>query len=168
MVNLKSINRGMGGDCAVKRFYDWIKVTTSRPLGMRQQQKITPGHFLPSIEPVAHYQLPTSIACLSLTETSLSLLIIAFKYLVRQKMLQFSPTLSLNFLCGLEQNNIGKLTLPSTYLTQQCTHCLTLFIPGFFGSLVIRGGADLPPPSKNGGNGWEVPKLSCNLISYRD
>jgi len=30
------------------------------------------------------------------------------------------------------------------------------------------GGADLPPPSKNGGNGWEVPKLSWNLISYQD
>ena len=45
---------------------------------------------------------------------------------------------------------------------------LTLFIPGFFGSLVIRGGADLPPPSKNGGNGWKVPKVSWNLISYRD
>ena len=45
---------------------------------------------------------------------------------------------------------------------------LTLFKPGFFGSLVTRGGADLPPPSKNGGNGWEVPKLSWNLISYRD
>ena len=47
-------------------------------------------------------------------------------------------------------------------------NCLTLFKPGFFGSLVTRGGADLPPPSKNGGNGWEVPKLSWNLISYRD
>ena len=45
---------------------------------------------------------------------------------------------------------------------------LTLFKPAFFGSLVTRGGADLPPPSKNGGNGWEVQKLSWNLISYQD
>ena len=51
------------------------------------------------------------------------------------------------------------------------TYCwlrLTLFEPAFFGSSKTRGGADLPPPSKNGGNGWEVPKLSWNLISYRD
>ena len=45
---------------------------------------------------------------------------------------------------------------------------LTLLDPAFFGSLKPRGGADLPPPSKNGGNGWEVPKLSWNLISYQD
>ena len=45
---------------------------------------------------------------------------------------------------------------------------LTLFKPAFFGSLVTRGGADLPPPSKNGCNGWEVQKLSWNLISYQD
>ena len=30
------------------------------------------------------------------------------------------------------------------------------------------GGADLPPPYIYGGSGWEVPKLSWNLISYRD
>ena len=36
---------------------------------------------------------------------------------------------------------------------------LTLFEPAFFGSSKTRGGADLPPPSKNGGNGWEVPKI---------
>ena len=45
---------------------------------------------------------------------------------------------------------------------------LTLLGSGFFGSLKARGGADLPPPSKNGGNGWEVQKLSWNLISYQD
>ena len=28
--------------------------------------------------------------------------------------------------------------------------------------------SDLPPPSIYGGSGWEVPKLSWNLISYRD
>ena len=39
---------------------------------------------------------------------------------------------------------------------------------GDFGSFMTRGGADLPPPSKNGGNGWEVQKLSWNLISYQD
>ena len=32
----------------------------------------------------------------------------------------------------------------------------------------LGGGADLPPPSKNGCNGWEVQKLSWNLISYQD
>ena len=32
----------------------------------------------------------------------------------------------------------------------------------------MPGGADLPPPTNNGGNGREVPKLSWNLISYRD
>ena len=40
--------------------------------------------------------------------------------------------------------------------------------PSVFGSKFTRGGADLPPPSKNGVNGWEVPKLSWNLISYQD
>ena len=50
--------------------------------------------------------------------------------------------------------------------SRQCS--LTLFKPAFFGSLVTRGGADLPPPSKNGCNGWEVQKLSWNLISYQD
>ena len=49
-----------------------------------------------------------------------------------------------------------------------CFNYLTLLDPAFFGSLKPRGGADLPPPSKNGGNGWEVPKLSWNLISYQD
>ena len=39
---------------------------------------------------------------------------------------------------------------------------------GLFWFSCNPGGADLPPPSKNGGNGWEVPKLSWNLISYRD
>ena len=38
---------------------------------------------------------------------------------------------------------------------------------GDFGSYMTRG-ADLPPPSKNGCNGWEVQKLSWNLISYQD
>ena len=33
---------------------------------------------------------------------------------------------------------------------------------------MTRGGADLPPPSKMGCNGWEVQKLSWNLISYQD
>ena len=40
--------------------------------------------------------------------------------------------------------------------------------PGLFGSTGTRGGADLPPPNKNGGNGWGVQKLSWNLISYQD
>ena len=44
---------------------------------------------------------------------------------------------------------------------------LTLFNPGFL-VLNLLGGADLPPPTNNGGNGREVPKLSWNLISYRD
>ena len=33
---------------------------------------------------------------------------------------------------------------------------------------MTRGGADLPPPSKNEGNEWEVQKLSWDLISYRE
>ena len=40
--------------------------------------------------------------------------------------------------------------------------------PGVFGSIGTRGGADLPPPNKNGVNGWEVQKISWNLISYQD
>ena len=39
--------------------------------------------------------------------------------------------------------------------------------PGVFGSKFTRG-ADLPPPSKNGCKGWDVQKLSWNLISYQD
>ena len=39
---------------------------------------------------------------------------------------------------------------------------------GDFGSYMTRGGADLPPPSKMGCNGWDVQKLSWNLISYQD
>ena len=51
--------------------------------------------------------------------------------------------------------------------------CLQLLNPirtGDRGFLVPKrlGGADLPPPSIYGGSGWEVPKLSWNLISYRD
>ena len=45
---------------------------------------------------------------------------------------------------------------------------LTLFEPGFFGSLMTRGGHICPPPTNNGGNGWKFQKLSWNLISYRD
>ena len=45
---------------------------------------------------------------------------------------------------------------------------LTLFNPGFLVLNLLGGGADLPPPTNNGGNGREVPKLSWNLISYRD
>ena len=40
--------------------------------------------------------------------------------------------------------------------------------PSVFGSKFTRGGADLPPPSKNGVNGWEVPKLSWNLIYFTE
>ena len=54
------------------------------------------------------------------------------------------------------------------WLIQIYSSLLSLFKPAFFGSLVTRGGADLPPPSKNGCNGWEVQKLSWNLISYQD
>ena len=59
-----------------------------------------------------------------------------------------------HFCFGVEKSNLKSI--------------LTLLDPAFFGSLKPRGGADLPPPSKNGGNGWEVPKLSWNLISYQD
>ena len=96
------------------------------PLGMRQKQKIAPGHFLPLIEPVAHYplslpiiiahyplSLPIPTHCLSLTETSLSLLIMAFKQLIHQKI-----SFPLDLLCSLERKNIEKLTLLSTCLTQ--------------------------------------------------
>ena len=40
---------------------------------------------------------------------------------------------------------------------------------GVFGSYFTRGGAQIcPHPLKMVGNGWEVSKLSWNLISYRD
>ena len=64
--------------------------------------------------------------------------------------------------CVNVDNNRGNLMLMIIKLM------LTLLGSGFFGSLKARGGADLPPPSKNGGNGWEVQKLSWNLISYQD
>ena len=98
-----------------KMFYDCIKVTNRSlaPLGMRQ--KIAPGHFLLSI--AAHYQLFTfthrnftfiSYYCLWATPSS-------------KKFTFFLPMSSLNLLCGLEHNNIGKHftlnTLFWTYLT---------------------------------------------------
>ena len=39
---------------------------------------------------------------------------------------------------------------------------------GLFWFSCNSGGTDLPPPSKNECNEWEVHKLSWNLISYQD
>ena len=68
---------------------------------------------------------------------------------------------------GEKLNKCNQCDFASVHASALRTH-LTLLDPAFFGSLKTRGGADLPPPSKNGGNGWEVPKLSWNLISYQD
>ena len=92
-------------------------------LGMRQQQKITPGHFL-GHRLLPKYQLFTFAFirshCLSLTKTSLSLSFCCFfcNYFIGE---------CCPFYCQshlLEQNNIGKLTLFWTYLTLQCTRPL--------------------------------------------
>ena len=45
---------------------------------------------------------------------------------------------------------------------------LTILFPAYFWTRFSRGGANLPPPYKMPNNGREVPKLSWNLISYRD
>ena len=45
---------------------------------------------------------------------------------------------------------------------------LTLFYPVFLVLINAGGGQICPHPLKMVGNGWEVPKLSWNLISYRD
>ena len=45
---------------------------------------------------------------------------------------------------------------------------LTLFIPAFLGLNYAGGGQICPHPLTMGYNGREVPKLSWNLISYRD
>ena len=73
-----------------------------------------------------------------------------------------------------EKANFGTQTAKSVLMIEnvwkRCVY-LTLLGLGFFGSLKARGGgggSDLLPPSKNGGNGWEVQKLSWNLISYQD
>ena len=55
-----------------------------------------------------------------------------------------------------------------TFLVSFLALSLNPICTGDFGSYMTRGGADLPPPSKNGCNGWEVQKLSWNLISYQD
>ena len=45
---------------------------------------------------------------------------------------------------------------------------LTLFLPAFLVLNLLGGGQICPHPLKIGYNGREVPKLSWNLISYRD
>jgi len=69
--------------------------------------------------------------------------------------MQEATTVDLESLqCSFKKNRWRRLN-PHPFWNQH----LTLFEPAFFGSSKTRGGADLPPPSKNGGNGWEVPKI---------
>ena len=62
----------------------------------------------------------------------------------------------------------GAVVGPSTYDENDKNVVINPIRPGLFGSIGTRGGADLPPPNKNGGNGWGVQKLSWNLRSYQD
>ena len=62
--------------------------------------------------------------------------------------------------------------LPLIFGTSYWRFCniifLTLLGPAFFGSLKPRGWGQICPHPQNGCNGWEVPKMGWNLISYQD
>ena len=124
------------------------------------------------------------IFCHLLGWSNFSHLLTPYGRLRRQKLDALLPHSASQHCCGfctsfckppLNQRLMNDIAYYWTALSSHCLlltdphqRLLTLFKPGFFGSHVTRGGADLPPPSKNECNGWEVPKLSWNLISYQD
>ena len=68
--------------------------------------------------------------------------------------------------CTLGKNTIYHLL--NKNIKNKLRFCLTLFYSVFL-VLILLGGAQIcPHPLKLGGNGWKVPKMSWNLISYRD
>ena len=60
-----------------------------------------------------------------------------------------------------------KILIPK-HIWKSKIRLLTLFIPAFLGLNYAGGGQICPHPLTMGYNGREVPKLSWNLISYRD
>ena len=74
-----------------------------------------------------------------------------------------------NQMRGAAQTDIDPISCTSiSQLSAPRLSYLTLFIPAFLGLNYAGGGQICPHPLTIGGNGWEVPKLSWNLISYRD
>ena len=61
---------------------------------------------------------------------------------------------------GVEQKKCESLAIPKMYLNP--------IIPSLFLNSIYPGGGKFAPPYKMPNNGREVPKLSWNLISYRD
>ena len=70
---------------------------------------------------------------------------------------------------GLMVWDMIKSKLGLVHCSPNLVHFINPICTRDFGSYMTRGGgADFPPPSKNGCYGWEVQKLSWNLISYQN
>ena len=62
----------------------------------------------------------------------------------------------------------GRWVRPNTKTLQMLPNHFIPIIPGLFLNSIYPGGGKFAPPYKMPNNGREVPKLSWNLISYRD
>ena len=96
--------------------------------------------------------------------------------LVVSQRLTFDWPLTIIFLASSFRLSNDKFRLSSVKLSLWTFKCwLSVFmsalnpiIPGLFLNSIYPGGGKFAPPYKMPNNGREVPKLSWNLISYRD